>query len=156
MESATGADVQRLRERYERQAAAWKDKRAEWTKKLPEGDMKRKLEIDVFPPLERMLSVAESDYVPLVVATGRIGPEKAKALKGDELKKYNEDRERITSILHEQIVPQFRAHRTAARAATDKATEQLRLQEESARSSINFWMNVMWAVSFAAILVGAI
>ena len=34
------------------------------------------------------------------------------------------------------------------------ATEQLRKQEDAARASTGFWMNLMWAVSFAAILIG--
>src|SRR5262249_40599888 len=149
MESATGQDVHDLLERYKKQSAAWKKKHDDWGKTLPDGEMKRKLEQEVYPPLEKMLSVADNEYVPLVTATAQISPEKAKSLKGDELKKYNEDRERITHVLRVKLVPQFRTHRTASRAATDMATEQLRKQEDAARGSTSFWMNLMWAVSFA-------
>src|SRR5947209_20287831 len=57
MESATGPEAQELRARFERQVDAWRKKRSEWDAKLPEGEVKRKLETDVYPPAERFIAV---------------------------------------------------------------------------------------------------
>lgn len=156
MESASEAELPELRSRFARQVNQYRDNRKDWLKKLPEGNLKTQFDGASNQPVEDMIQIANDEYIPQVIEAAKTSPDKANTLKGAELEKYNKMRETVSDTLRKKLTPLFRKHRDAVEKKSLEIKGLVEVQEKAARISTDFWINVIWVISVASIVIGGV
>src|SRR5262249_2321323 len=158
MEPPSGEGVDELKRRFESQVKAYEKAHGAWLRKLPDGEIRRKIEEETHPPAEEFFAVANKTYVPLVMETAKASTAEVLKLKPDDPKRitYHKNREEISRILRERITPLFKSHRTASEKTTRLVTAQIHDLEANARDRVHFWMIVRWVGRGGGMLGGGI
>jgi len=105
----------------------------EYYEQLPPGEVKRQLEMEVYPTGLEMLRVANSEYIPLLGKPA----EQAK----------------ISAIARDKLRPMFWKHRAAIDQLGKSLSTQTKQVETVAAADSDFWATAMIVISVVSILI---
>jgi methyl-accepting chemotaxis protein WspA len=129
-------EINELIARYEERKANFRRRYAYWKKRLPDGEVKQKLESDVHAPAVKFFEVADRDYLKYVGKPA----EKAK----------------LSDFIRTNLTPLFRQNLEAARETSKLGIALSRREEEKAVASTSFWIDTMLVVSIVAVVALAV
>ena len=127
-------DIRESIDKFRDYEKRYHERRDYWLKRLPDGDVRRILDISSHKPASEMLRIANEEYLPLMG-------------KGPEVhKKANE-------VLLLKIRPRFYEHRKATASLVEMVNRETAEDEKLALEDTNFWARTMAWVSGILILV---
>jgi methyl-accepting chemotaxis protein WspA len=132
--AADAAEIRESTQRFHKYEADYFAKRDYWLKRLPEGDIRRTLEVNLSRSSADFFRIANEEYLPLV---GK-GPE--------EKKKAN-------AVLAGKLRPRFWEHRDAVNQLVKLVEEKTRADEKDAEEDVKFWTTTIAILSIVLIVV---
>lgn len=132
------AEIKETLAKYKAYEDKYHERRAYWSAKLPDGEIKRQLDTFSHPPAAEVLRITRDEYIPLI---GK-GPE---------------ERKKANDILNTRIRPKFLEHRNGNVKAVELIRAETEADENLALQNSSFWTRVMIFTSIALVVfMGAI
>ncbi|MES1212946.1 MAG: methyl-accepting chemotaxis protein, partial [Singulisphaera sp.] len=126
------AETKKLLNEYHRLVTKYQARKAYWLDNLFEGPTKVALRSEVYPTADRLLKVAEDEFLPIVE-------------KGD----HDAAREAFVAKLQ----PLYEEHSRAIEHAVEVAHVRTEEEQKSAENRVRFWLVTMIFVSIASVLL---
>jgi methyl-accepting chemotaxis protein WspA len=133
MSTATDpAEIQGLKEAFDRHEAQFKEREAYWQENLYEGPLKQALTRDAWPSGREFYRVARADYLPLV----------GKA-----------DAQRLAQVLRDKVLPLHQKQHQALDQTVQAGKQATARDEEAVAGSVRFWLTTLVVVSLLSVAV---
>src|SRR5262249_51448622 len=127
-------EIHQTIDKYKDYEAKYLERRAYWSTKLPDAEIKRLLETQAHPPAAELLRIAREEYLPLV-AKGKDAHEEA------------------NKILIGKIRPLFFQHRNANMQVVEKLRARTEADEQRALEASAFWTRLLIITSIVLVVV---
>ncbi len=122
--------------KYRKFEKRYNDRRAFWLARLPDGPIRRIIEVDSHIPGNELIRIANDEYIPLIS-------------KGADARKQSNE------ILLKKLRPLFIEHRAATQELVKIVNEKMAADEKLALEETNFWARTMaWVSGLLVVVMG--